>query len=218
MKKILLYAILLLSLVTFTGCKPQEHIDPRISQLRNDVIFGESQNFKLSAYCERREDPLESDGVCGKLENSLIFKIDFGKSQSAIENCSISFTLNGKEYCETFEYKPLSSFLFAHVCVENLPSEPIDVCIKGPNVNETLTLCSIKNKGTVDYFSALQTITNSNEDCKNFLESGDGELRIRLIDNDGYDYWYIGFISAEKTLSFLIDGENGEIIAQKNGA
>lgn len=218
MKKLLLSVISLLAIITFASCKPQDQISPRISQLRNEIFFGESQNFKLSAYCEKRENPLENDGVCGKLENYLIFKIDFGKSQSAIENCSINFALNGKEYCETFEYKPLSSFLFAHVCVENLPTESIAVCIKGPNLNETLTLCSIKNKNTVDYFYALQTITSSNENCKNFLESGNGELRIRLIDNDGYDYWYIGFISPEKTLSFLIDGETCEIIAQKNGA
>lgn len=217
MKKLLSTLLLATLILIMPGCKAQEQADPRISQLRADALASDCQNFKITAYLESRENPLENDGVCGKVENFIIFKIDFGKSQTTFESCSVNFSILGKEYCGDFEYKPLTSFLFAHVQVETLPAEPLTVLISGNGLNETLTLYSIKNDDTVSYSSVLQKLSEHCQTCKDFFESGEGEIRIRLIDNDGYDYWYVGLFKKDKNVSFLVDGETCEIIAQKDG-
>ncbi|MBQ8726636.1 MAG: hypothetical protein IJY84_06025 [Clostridia bacterium] len=217
MKKLLSTLLLTALFFALPCCTAPEQVDPRISQLRADVLYSDCQNFKICAYLESRENPLENDGVCGKVENFIIFKIDFGKSQTTFESCSVKFAVLDKEYCGDFEYKPLTSFLFAHVQVDALPAEPITVCISGKDLNETVTLYSIKNESTVSYNSVLDNLAQNNQTCKEFLEGDKGEIRIRLIDNDGYDYWYVGLFNGEKIISFLVDGETCEIIAQKDG-
>ena len=41
------------------------------------------------------------------------------------------------------------------------------------------------------------------------------EIKIRLIYSDGYDCYFIGVETKEKSVGFLLDGSTGEIIAIK---
>ena len=76
---------------------------------------------------------------------------------------------------------------------------------------------SQKNSDTIAYEKAINQLSKNDESVKEFLNSNNYELKIRLIDNEGYDYWYIGFSNADKSISFLVDGKTGETVAKKEG-
>jgi hypothetical protein len=78
--------------------------------------------------------------------------------------------------------------------------------------SQTITLKSVKNKSTKSYGEVLKKLKKE-ESFSNKLKNA--ELRIRLINNDGHDYWYVGLVTKEKTSSYLLDGETLEIIARK---
>ena len=216
MKKLITILLTLTLLVFPLSCKKPKPYLSKISQLRENVYLGSKEDFRLTLYPESRENPLENDGVVGKTEKVLIFKLDFSSSDFEYENCKITFNLGGKSYNGVFEYKPLSTFLYASVTVESLPQNELTVNLSLDEKSVGLTLLPQKNSNSISADEAISKICDSESNCEAFLNSDKGEIRIRLIDNDGYDYWYVGLLDGEKTVSYLIDGETGEIIAKKD--
>ena len=74
-------------------------------------------------------------------------------------------------------------------------------------------LNSVKKSNALDYIKILKSFED-NEKTRAVINE-DNEIKIRLINNGDYDYWYVGFSAEEKNVSYLLDGFTGEIIAQK---
>ena len=80
----------------------------------------------------------------------------------------------------------------------------------------SVCLSSVKNADTITYIRAVNGIIETDaERLSAFKKNEPYETRIRLIENNGYNFWYVGFINSAKTLSYLIDGATGEILAVK---
>ena len=43
-----------------------------------------------------------------------------------------------------------------------------------------------------------------------------GEIYVRLIEQGGKNFWYVGLITKEKTLALLVDGKTGKILSEKS--
>ena len=212
MKKFLILLLLIVTTLFSVGCKERSKYDDQISQLRNDVLKYDCEEFTLTLYAEIIETPLVSDGVKGKTENTLTFKLKNNNPSCNFENCSLNFSINGKSYAKNFEFKQIPTLLNCSVTVESLPSSTLDVTLTINGKSQAITLKSVKNKSTKSYGEVLKRLKKE-ESFASKLENA--ELRIRLINNDGYDYWYVGLITKEKTISYLLDGETLEIIARK---
>lgn len=63
MKKIALCVVLLLAF-QFTGCKKNSEYEDKISQLRYDVLYGETDDFDVTAYIEKKGRPDFSGRTC----------------------------------------------------------------------------------------------------------------------------------------------------------
>lgn len=211
MKKLLILLLLIVTLLFTFSCKERSKYDDQISQLRNDVLKYECQEYTLTAYAEIIETPLSNDGVKGKTEKTLIFKLKNNNPSCNFENCSLSFSINGKSYAKNFDFKQIPTLLNCSVKVDNLP-KTLDVMLTINGKSQTITLKSVKNKSTKSYGEVLKKLKKE-ESFSNKLKNA--ELRIRLINNDGHDYWYVGLVTKEKTSSYLLDGETLEIIARK---
>lgn len=212
MKKFLILFLLIFCLSLSLSCKQKSKHDDQISQLRSDILKYDHEDFTLTLYSETVEVPLADDGVKGKTEKVLIFKLKNKRFDQTFENCSLSFSLNNKTYTKSFEFKQIPTILNCTVTVESLPKSTMNVTLTINGKSQAITLKSVKNKSTKSYAEALKRLKKE-EAFSNKLSNA--ELRIRLINNDGYDYWYVGLITKEKVFSYLLDGETLEIIAKK---
>ncbi len=213
MIKKLLLLITTVCLAFNVSCKKNSKYDGKISQLRNDVFTYDCTDFCLTVYSEFVETPLLNDGVKGKVENVLTFKLKNKNASNNFENCHLSFNLNKKDYSKNFEFKQIPSLLICTVVVEELPSSKFDVMLTINGKSQAIALNSVKNKSTKSYVEVLKSLEKEEEFSNKINENV--ELRIRLINNDGYDYWFVGIIDEKTTTSYLIDGETLEIVAKK---
>lgn len=215
MKKFLALFICLF-ITPFCACKKQpEKYDSKITQLRENIFFAENEQFTLICYPEKRESPIENDGFVGKVENFVIFKLNF-KNSVFKQPYDISFKIADESYIGKFDYKPIADKLECCVKVNSLDFEQLFTTLSAENSSVGITLLPKKNSSTVDCKDALELLKQNDEDSKKILSLDNCEIRIRLINNDGYDYWYIGLISTEDKVSYLLDGENGELLAKKD--
>ena len=215
MIKKLITLLIVISMSILPSCKKQKEYLPLISQLRHDVFIYKCDDFKLTAYVESVENPIKEDGKVGKLENVITFKMQ-ALAQN-FESLSISFKINGESYSKQFEFKQIASLSTCKIAVTDFPSKSFKANLKIDDQLKTVELVSAKNSSTKDYLNAVDHLADSEENFATVIKNKNCELRIRLIDNDGYDYWFIGVVSTDKKLSYLLDGETLEIIAKKVG-
>ena len=216
MKKILIVITLICSILVSTSCSKKCEYDQKISQLRLDVLIGETEDIKVICYPEQRESLYEADGKCSALESTLIFKLYFKNPDKGSEACAVKFSLNGKDYSGNFEYSPLSTNLHCSLKADSLPSNSLAVTLESEKICQTVHLKSVRNQNTLSYSEAIEHLKNNDPTGTDMLVGENTEIRIRLIDNGGKDYWYIGLVSPEKDVSYLLDGESGEIVAKKD--
>ena len=188
--------------------------EKKISQLRQDTFFYECSDFSVFAYPEQCENPQKNDGIKSPLENKLCFKLQF-TSVSTTDNCSVEFSINNKTYRANFEYSPLSTFLYCKVLVDTLPKDDLYAKFNFNEKTIGANLSPLKNQSTLSFDKILGNLQKSDEFVKEFLQKDGGEIKIRFIDNDGFDYWYFGFIDEKTTTSYLLDGQTGEVLAVK---
>ena len=197
------------------GCKQKSKYDDKISQLRNDILQYESEEFTLTAYAEIIETPLSNDGIKGKTENTIIFKLKNKNPSICFDHCSISFKIKDNNYSKDFDFKQISTLVSCVVTVKDLPPSSLDVTLTINGKSQAIALQSIKNKSTKSYGEVLKKL-KEDESISSKLNDA-VEIRIRLINNNDYDYWFVGIVDKEKTISFLLDGETLEILARKDG-
>ena len=212
MKKLILI-LSFLSILFISSCKEKVSFEEKISQLRPTTLFYENDDFLLTAFPEKSENPQIDDGNIGNVENRILFKLQLKSKKH--ELCKVEFCINDKTYKANFKYQPLSSFLYCEIQVANLPTKNLYVKVSLDEKTCGISLLSHKNDLTLSYQQVIDNLIKNDEFVKEFLSNKNGELKIRFIDNGGYDYWYLGFVSAEKTTAYLIDGETGEILAIK---
>ena len=212
MKKIVLL-LSFLSIFCLSSCKEKFSYEGIISQLRQTSLFYENDEFSIIAHPEKCENPQVDDGAIGTIENRICFKLQL--KTKTYENCKLEFSINGKTYKANFNYQPLSKFLYCTVLVEFLPIQNLYLKIDLDDKNIGVNLFSLKNNTTLTHQKIIENLFVSDEFVKEFITNQNGELKMRFIDNDGYDYWYLGFVDAKKTTSYLIDGESGEVLAIK---
>ncbi|MBQ4099294.1 MAG: hypothetical protein IJC87_04145 [Clostridia bacterium] len=212
--KIITTILSFFAIFCLSSCKNTSLGKAKISQLRQNAYYYECADFSLFTYPEQCENPQKDDGIKNALVNRLCFKLQFA-SVSPTDNCSVEFFIGDKNYHANFEYSPLSTFLYCTVFVETLPKDELYVKFNLNGKTIGANLSPLKNKTTISFDKILNNLKNNDEFVKEFLQKDDGEIKIRFIDNDGFDYWYFGFIDEKTTTSYLIDGQTGEVLAVK---
>ena len=216
MKKLICLILLLTSFSFVCSCKKDDFIyKSKISQLRQNILFGECSEFSIFCFTELVEIPIEDDGIVGKTENRLYFKLKYKENNHEEELVNISFNIGKSSFNGQFEYKPISDNLICSISVDNISLNKLYLIITNENKRQALTLNSIKNQTTIPYATAITSLVNNDSEIKKIFDNDSAEIRIRLINNDSYDYWYVGVCDGKKEYSFLVDGQNGELLARK---
>ena len=214
--KIIALILSLSTIFCFSSCKNNDVYHQKISQLRQTILFAENDDFLIFAYPETCENPQIDDGVKRQTENKITFKLQVKDQNFNFENGKIEFSINDKSYKINFDYSTISSFFYCSLAVDTLPSDNLYLTVFFNDKNAGLSLSSLKNATTLSPEKTLKTLEKQDDFVKNFLKDDSGEIKVRFIDNDGFDYWYLGFTTSQKTTSYLVDGETCEILAIKH--
>ena len=217
MKKIIAFTFAVLTVLTMSGCKKRADYSQKISQLRTEIFTGETDRFTLYCYGETRETPFETDGKITEVHPFSSFKIIPKQGEACEGEILVKFGVAGLNLCGKFEYKPLADARYAYILSPCLPKENFTAVISLGGEDYPVEMHSLKLADTIDYAAALSVAQKAfgADGEKFFNDDNYGEIRIRLLENDGYNFWYVGFFAENLKREYLIDGKTAEILATK---
>ncbi len=215
MKKFAFILSFLFCLSFLFGCNGKPTLIENLSELRTDVFYGESENYKLKASYGFKESPFINDGKVGKTEYALEFRL-LEKTDDA--SYSISFPLNGSMVSANFSPNPVSHVLCARVQTEGFKEKEFSVTISCGGNQETIVLKSLLPQNTITFDKALSSLYNGQKDFIDTLYDQNGnfnaEIYLRVLVKDQKPYWYVGLARGNNDLkALLIDGLDGKILA-----
>ncbi len=220
MKKFSVIIFVFISLLfSFTSCGKDVDLTCYVSQNRHNVYLGENEEYKLTAYEEKRENPFVADGYIGSVENYVILKIE-SKTQS-VDGVSCLFKINNTEYKGDFVYNPINNKFTLEILVSEFNnSNQLDVQLFKETSTCTITLKSVLFAQTKGYKEVLKSVSNYDKSTINRLFKNDKvctEINVRLLYDDDKNYYYVGFVEKDKkTTCYLIDGQTLQVLATKN--
>lgn len=198
-----------------------------MSELRYDAYYDDNEPEGLYAYAYHRETPMLSDGIVG--EKSYVCEFYYAKSDGTdtYEICYTAAEASGGGETSYDEVKEMHFYS----CTLNLTGvESIEVSLRNTRTNEskTATLQSTANTSALSPSDALRALCEKKSDVFAELTKEErkgvftkqevfyGEIRLRVIRSAEKNYYYVGVVDREKkTRSFLLDGENGRILAAR---
>ena len=69
---------------------------------------------------------------------------------------------------------------------------------------------SLKNKAIITYSAAIFDVKKYTKGrLDGYFGVDVGEIRVKLIENEGFNYWLVEFIDEKSTISFLVDASSG---------
>lgn len=214
MKKIRFFAVIvvLLSAFAIVACSGGlGKYEKNVSEYRDNVYIGSSENFTAEAISGYREKPFTIDGTSGdKADFCLvtITPVQFDPTTAY----KYKVTLGGVEYEGDFVKHPFEntySFEIAARTTENSFIVEVD--------GESIELTSVKSEQFISPEKAFE-IALKRLNGTQIVSSGNYEIYIRLIANPissagGY-FWYVAFVDVnQETCAVLIEPESMEIIA-----
>lgn len=211
----LLACILICSFFSFTACKKKIDYFSYVSELRDNILVAETDEYTLRAYSLVKETPYHADGIA--METSRRIEVYFIAPQGD-KNCNLSFELDGKKYGGEMSFDNVKTQYF-WTCTMNVSKcsnlafsieygeETLDFTAKsvlsGKELSPALILENVM-KENPDVFSAL---------CDKYGFAG--EIYIRLIYEEN-PYYYVGIIDRTgKIYAFLVNAVTGKTLAKR---
>ncbi len=217
MRKIVLSVVTAISSVLispFAGCKKNEPTAPNVSQIRYDVFYAEDVRFKISVFAEKRESPFIADGNPAPLSPFVLVKLT-PKTEENAENADITAKIqtNEKTYSAAFDFKPVSTARECRLYPEKPLSGGFALTLTVNGEKFVYEPKSLKNKAIITYSAAIFDVKKyAKGRLDRYFSEDTGEIRVKLVENDGFNYWLVEFIDETATVSFLVDARTGEVI------
>ncbi len=220
MKKFsIIVLLILISVFSFSSCSKDVDLNCYVSQLRQNIYVGENDEYKLTVYEEKKENPFVADAFIGSIENHVIIKIE-SKTQS-VDGISAFFNINNKEYKGDFVFNPITNKFTLDVVVENFnDKKELEVKLQKDTLTQTVIVKSTLFEETKNYEEVLKSVGRHDKNLMNRLFKGNkviAEIHIRLLYDDNKNYYYVGFVENDKkTTCYLVDGQTLQVLATKN--
>lgn len=180
-----------------------------LTELRQDVFVGTSDNFNLCAHY----------GFV-KTDGKPIYSLTFILKDKASENVNYSVLLsfNGKDYKSDFNLNAVSGVPIAKIEVPNFNLKEFTVQMVYSSSIEEVCLKSAITSECKSYSVALNSLENSQPELlSSYLdENGNfsASITMRAIVKDGKPYYYVGFTDKNSNLkALLLDGISLEVLA-----
>jgi len=224
---VLLIPLSFAALFTFAACAActpsMERLGHLVSELRENIFVGESDNFRVSIITGFREDPFLMDGRVGELRDFTLITLT-PKSETSEGNYTFVTTVDGVQFRGAFLPHPFSNTLSAEINVRAGQNEIPLTVINAAGVEESLFAKSVLTEQMIGVEKALEIAENKlRYSLEVFKVNGvlQAEIYIRImpnpIDNSGGYHWYVAFIGQNQTIfAVLIDPISMQVVAVRN--
>lgn len=211
--------VAIMSSFTLFGCKNSPDFSKYVTELRQNIYYGETENYKVKCFYGFREAPFIIDGNKGDKVYGLTFRL-LDK-----ELISSSYTLNFKykdfNFRTAFKLNEVSNALEAFIELKDFAENSFSIDVSSASFVENVTLSSIVDSKALDYKSALNKLYSSSPSLINNYcnDNGEflGEIHMRIIVKDNLSYWYIGLVNEQGDLkALLMNANTGEVLAIRN--
>lgn len=201
-----------------TACKGvnANYVD-YVSEYRGDIFLAETDEFLLTAFFSTREYPYHADGVCAQKQDLAEIYLAVPDNSAGYE---ISFSVNGKDYGGEMSYDNVyARFSFSQSVP--LPEESaIAFTVTSNGGQTTLDAKSVKGGNELTMSALIEKLTEQKKTYFDSLtESGVfyGEIYVRLVFEEKSYYFIRVTEVGGKSAYFLLDGETGNLLAEKMG-
>ncbi len=213
MKKFFCAAFLAMTamLVTFTACGGGLDYADYISERRAQVYLYEDDNISVKVHISSRETPYLSDGYKGEMTDLCEIFIKFAQSPE-----SVTATLNG--HGGEMSYMSVTDSFYLSFS-GGAAGQSADITLTCDGEERKIAAPSVLYDGVISCEDALESARQYDGETFSALTDGnnfEGEIYVRLLSDEGKCYYYVGVIDREgDTSAYLVDGENGNVIAQR---
>ncbi len=200
-------------LPALTACGETDYAQ-YVSEARSDLFCAQTEEFSVTVACVAREYPYLADGVPST--KTTLVEITL-KDERNVDGYRV-FLCGEKEIGGELSYRNVRDDYFFSQSVEVLPEKSVSLRVEWGEEKRELTATSVKNENTLSVDGALKKAISAEQEYIAALtdESGfHGEFYVRLLRREK-NYYYVGVIDqAGNTLSLLLDGESGEVLARR---
>jgi len=213
--KLLTLLLLTFLVLGMTGCKKSVDYFSYVSELRNNILLAEDENFSIKIYGVAKETPYVADGIPKEIttRTEIYFIAPEGN-----QNCTIAFTVDGKEYVGEMSFDNVKTEYFLSCTLDISTCKSIPCTITYGDKHLELNALSVLKQDTLTPQDVLTIIQTQNIEL--FTAMTDkygftGEIYIRLIYEDA-PYYYVGIIDRNGTINaFLLNATSGKILAKR---
>lgn len=217
MKKFILTALsadLLCAGFALCGCAKSVDYFDYVSENRESVYLYEDDFYTVKIYCKDVETPYSLDGSAGKM--TKVTEIYYYCDSSPL---SVSAYINGEG--GEMSYMSVGGYYYLSLPDKLTEAESVTVEITADGKTSETVVKNVAEKGTITPREAISYASEYDSESFEKLKSGGafyGEISVRLIYDNGC-YYYVGLCDREKNIkSYLVDGTNGRIIAERESS
>ncbi len=215
MKKSFLSLILLCGLMPVLSACGGGDDTAYLSEARSDLFCAETEAFSLALACVSREYPYIADGI--PCEMSDLVEITLEDRQDA-EDYRV-FVLGEREYGGEMSYRSIRDDYFYSQGVDVFPQGSVSLRVEWEGGSCEVAATSVKTADTLSVKDALKKAEEAvPEQMKALRQDGrlNAEFYVRLLKRDK-PYYYVGITDRDgNTLSLLLDGATGEVLARRD--
>lgn len=214
-----LIVFFLISGLTLSACtfNLATKVKQNISELAEELFFGENDDAYVTITSGYREQPFEYDGVCNESVDFCVIDVVFKNNLSPSE-IDAQITINDKAHQITLEKNPFKSSFMFDLQKSIDASDHIFFTFNEKQIDLT---CKSKDF-SINYEKALNIgIENTLEKLKNLTSRGSfkGECYLKIINNPLQNsklfYWFFSVKGQDgSTFSVIIDPITGSVLAK----
>lgn len=211
------YLILPLLFFLLCGSACQKQIDyfSYVSELRNNLLFAETDDFLLKIHGVSKETPYAADGIPKEITTRTEIRLI---APAGNETCHITFTVDGEEYGGEMSFDNVKTEYFLSCTLDISACENIPCKITYGEKSIDLTAQSVVKADTLSPRTVLTLIQTENAELFESMTDKygfTGEIYIRLIYEDA-PYYYVGIIDRNGGINaFLVNATSGKILAKR---
>lgn len=221
MKFIFLLIIAATSLFCGCSCGVNGMVWNNISEMVDFVVCGESEDYRVSLMCGRRELNYKKDGISNELIPYGVVTLYCLEEDSKIENVNFILFVGTKQYKGNMEKNFFDGSWVADIKKVVDVDENISIDIYVNQIKSSMKLNSINENWTQDSNDIVNLLVREYKDAvKSFVNKGEleAEIFVKLInDYDKYsDRFYFNIIiygQNEKYFTLLICPKTGDVLA-----
>lgn len=211
MKKFPLLLLLTGLVPLFASCKNSPDYFSYVSELRSDLFTADEEEFSLTVACISREYPYISDGIKAPVSNVIEITLD----GDADEYCV--YLLGEEHMGGEMSFRNTRGDFYYSQGVKSFPEGSVTLRVEWEDKSREIVATSVKTESTLSPEQALSlALDPEKETLRNMSAEGGfaGEFYVRLLRRDK-NYYYVGIVNRDgKTISLLLDGESGEVLAR----